>query len=74
MDDITPTTAITTYNNFANFPQAALVMISPGTENIYVALFQHSYLYFTYVHHLCNSYVHMYIVFDAICIYMSHMC
>ena len=27
VDDITPTTAITTYNNFANFPQAALVMI-----------------------------------------------
>ena len=46
----------------------------PGTNNIYVALFQHSYLYVTYVHHLCNSYVHMYIVSDTICICMSHMC
>ena len=46
-------------------------IMHPGTNNIYVAFF---YLYVTYVHHLCNSCVHMYIVFDTICICMSHMC
>ena len=29
---------------------------NPGKNYIYVALFQHSYLYVVYVHRLCNSY------------------
>ena len=41
VDNITATTAITTYNNFANFPQAALVMIR------LLFLLSSSFIYFT---------------------------